>query len=85
MLEVRAQERRVEMFTDESTSALPLSTRFPRHTQTCHHVMGSSCQFEELCFSADQSWLAQGEVPLGFVPRTPHHEPELIQIQGGAK
>jgi hypothetical protein len=54
---------------------------FPQHSTACHNFFGGDCQFTEICYAADEAAILAGGVPEGYVPRTPHHEPELVQIQ----
>lgn len=57
-----------------------LDEEFPQHRRSCDRP--SSCQFLEICFGAADPAdpLASG----GFVPRKPHHAPELLQLSAAS-
>lgn len=52
------------------------------YTNQCNHSFGGTCQFYPVCHSADPALALASWGSLGYQPRTPHHEPELIAIKG---
>ncbi len=84
MAQVKVQE--IEVARDvRLTNVMPeaLNFTFRQHTAQCNHAFGGPCPFKPICFAADPQDALAGALDLGYIPRTPHHEPELIQIQGG--
>jgi hypothetical protein len=59
----------------------PVDVSFIQHTQACNHIFGSECQFKELCFASNPEVALANALTSDFVPRTPHHEPELVQLE----
>ena len=60
-----------------------LDVNFPptgKWNDQCHHSFGGLCQFITLCHSADQGAALIQWKENGFVPRQPHHLPELEAI-----
>ncbi len=87
--QTRAQELRiardveyvklVQAGGDKNQIRAALDLTFPQYKRSCDYP--SACEFQPICYEVEDAVFDPESLGI-YEPRRPHHEPELVQIQG---